>query len=94
MWEIFFTPIEKKAIDEILQRSPTWPMPEEKVDNLFSTHNVANEEDLVKLRRENPAYYQAVHEEDLVAMHNKVAAVEAGNMAGVSYAPMECPFST
>ncbi len=40
----------KKAIDEILRRSPTWPIPEEEVDNLFSTPNVANEEDLVKFR--------------------------------------------
>lgn len=32
----------KKAINEILQRSPNWPMPEEKVDNLLSAPNVAN----------------------------------------------------
>lgn len=41
----------KKAINEILQRSPNWPMPEEKVDNLLSAPNVANEEDLVKLMK-------------------------------------------
>ena len=29
-------------------------MPEEKVDNLLSTPNVANEEDLVKLKSGNP----------------------------------------
>lgn len=46
--------IEKKAINEILQRSPNWPMPEGKVDNLLSAPNVANEEDLVKLKSENP----------------------------------------
>ena len=44
----------KKAINEILQRSPNWPMPEGKVDNLLSAPNVANEEDLVKLKSENP----------------------------------------
>ena len=44
----------KKAINEILQRSPNWLIPEEKVDNLLSAPNVANEEDLVKLKSENP----------------------------------------
>ena len=44
----------KKAINEILHRSPNWPMPEGKVDNLLSAPNVANEEDLVKLKSENP----------------------------------------
>ena len=44
----------KKAITEILQRSPNWPMPEGKVDNLLSAPNVANEEDLVKLKSGNP----------------------------------------
>ena len=44
----------KKAINEILQRSPNWPIPEEKVDNLLSAPNVANEEDLVKLKSGNP----------------------------------------
>ena len=44
----------KKAINEILQRSPNWPMPEGKVDNLLSAPNVANEEDLVKLKSGNP----------------------------------------
>lgn len=60
----------KKAINEILQRSPNWPMPEEKVDNLLSAPNVANEEDLVKLKSENPTYYQTAADKDLVAYHN------------------------
>ena len=60
----------KKAINEILQRSPNWPMPEEKVDNLLSAPNVANEEDLVKLKSENPTYYQAAADKDLVVYHN------------------------
>ena len=46
----------KKAINEILQRSPNWPIPEEKVDNLLSAPNLANEEDFVKLKSENPTY--------------------------------------
>lgn len=60
----------KKAINEILQRSPNWPMPEEKVDNLLSAPNVANEEDLVKLKSENPTYYQMAADKDLVVYHN------------------------
>ena len=60
----------KKAINEILQRSPNWPIPEEKVDNLLSAPNVANEEDLVKLKSENPTYYQTAADKDLVAYHN------------------------
>ena len=60
----------KKAINEILQRSPNWPIPEEKVDNLLSAPNVANEENLVKLKRENPTYYQTAADKDLVAYHN------------------------
>jgi hypothetical protein len=60
----------KKAINEILQRSPNWPMPEEKVDNLLSAPNVANEEDLVKLKSENPTYYQTAADKDLVVYHN------------------------
>lgn len=67
----------KKAINEILQRSPNWPMPEEKVDNLLSAPNVANEEDLVKLKSENPTYYQTAAEKNLVAMHN----IDLGNLA-------------
>jgi hypothetical protein len=66
----------KKAINEILQRSPNWPMPEEKVDNLLSAPNVANEEDLVKLKSENPTYYQTKAEKDLVVYHN----VSAGKL--------------
>ena len=60
----------KKAINEILQRSPNWPIPEEKDDNLLSAPNVANEENLVKLKRENPTYYQTAADKDLVAYHN------------------------
>lgn len=60
----------KKAINEILQRSPNWPMPEEKVDNLLSAPNVANEEDLVKLKSKNPTYYQTAADKDLVVYHN------------------------
>ena len=60
----------KKAINEILQRSPNWPIPEEKVDNLLSAPNVANEENLVKLKIENPTYYQTAADKDLVAYHN------------------------
>ena len=60
----------KKAINELLQRSPNWPIPEEKVDNLLSAPNVANEENLVKLKRENPTYYQTAADKDLVAYHN------------------------
>uniref|UniRef100_UPI00402648F7 MuF-C-terminal domain-containing protein n=1 Tax=Dialister sp. TaxID=1955814 RepID=UPI00402648F7 len=67
----------KKAINEILQRSPNWPMPEGKVDNLLSAPNVANEEDLVKLKSENPTYYQTAADKDLVAMHN----IDLGNLA-------------
>ena len=67
----------KKAINEILQRSPNWPMPEEKVDNLLSAPNVANEEDLVKMKSENPAYYQTAADKNLVAMHN----IDLGNLA-------------
>lgn len=64
----------KKAINEILQRSPNWPMPEEKVDNLLSAPNVANEEDLVKLKSENPTYYQTAADKDLVVYHNVSAS--------------------
>lgn len=66
----------KKAINEILQRSPNWPIPEEKVDNLLSAPNVANEEDLVKLKSENPTYYQSAADKDLVVYHN----VSAGKL--------------
>lgn len=66
----------KKAINEIPQRSPNWPMPEEKVDNLLSAPNVANEEDLVKLKSENPTYYQTAADKDLVVYHN----VSAGKL--------------
>ena len=66
----------KKAINEILQRSPNWLIPKEKVDNLLSAPNVANEEDLVKLKSENPTYYQTAAEKDLVVYHN----VSAGKL--------------
>ena len=66
----------KKAINEILQRSPNCPMPEEKVDNLLSAPNVANEEDLVKLKSENPTYYQTAADKGLVVYHN----VSAGKL--------------
>ena len=44
----------KKAIDWISSEQPQWLIPKEKVDNLLSAPNVANEEDLVKLKSENP----------------------------------------
>ena len=44
----------KKATDWISSEQPHWLIPEEKVDNLLSAPNVANEEDLVKLKSENP----------------------------------------
>lgn len=64
----------KKAINEILRRSPNWPIPEEKVNSLLSAPNVANEEDLVKLKNENPTYYQTKAEKDLVVYHNVSAS--------------------
>ena len=45
-------------------------MPEGKVDNLLSAPNVANEEDLVKLKSGNPTYYQTAADKDLVVYHN------------------------
>ena len=69
-------PIEKRLPTGFLQRSPNWPMPEEKVDNLLSAPNVANEEDLVKLKSENPTYYQTAADKDLVVYHN----VSAGKL--------------
>ena len=44
----------KKATDWISSEQPHWLIPEEKVDNLLSASNVANEEDLVKLKSGNP----------------------------------------
>ena len=44
----------KKATDRISSEQPHWLIPEEKVDNLLSAPNVANEEDLVKLKSGNP----------------------------------------
>ena len=69
----------KKAIDWISSEQPQWLIPKEKVDNLLSAPNVANEEDLVKLKSENPTYYQTAADKDLVAMHN----IDLGNLAAV-----------
>ena len=66
----------KKAIDWISTEQPDWLIPKEKVDNLLSDPNVANEEDLVKLKSENPAYYQTAADKDLVVYHN----VSAGKL--------------
>lgn len=60
----------KKATDWISTEQPDWLIPKEKVDNLLSAPNVANEEDLVKLKSENPTYYQTAAEKDLVVYHN------------------------
>ena len=60
----------KKAIDWISSEQPQWLIPKEKVDNLLSAPNVANEEDLVKLKSENPTYYQTAADKDLVVYHN------------------------
>lgn len=66
----------KKATDWISTEQPDWLIPKEKVDNLLSTPNVANEEDLVKLKSENPTYYQTAADKDLVVYHN----VSAGKL--------------
>lgn len=66
----------KKAIDWISSEQPQWLIPKEKVDNLLSAPNVANEEDLVKLQSENPTYYQTAADKDLVVYHN----VSAGKL--------------
>jgi hypothetical protein len=66
----------KKATDWISSEQPHWLIPEEKVDNLLSALNVANEEDLVKLKSENPTYYQTAADKDLVVYHN----VSAGKL--------------
>lgn len=66
----------KKATDWISSEQPQWLIPEEKVDNLLSAPNVANEEDLVKLKSENPTYYQTAADKDLVVYHN----VSAGKL--------------
>lgn len=60
----------KKATDWISSEQPHWLIPEEKVDNLLPAPNVANEEDLVKLKSENPTYYQTAADKDLVVYHN------------------------
>lgn len=60
----------KKATDWISSEQPHWLIPEEKVDNLLSAPDVANEEDLVKLKSENPTYYQTAADKDLVVYHN------------------------
>lgn len=66
----------KKATDWISSEQPHWLIPEEKVDNLLSAPNVANEEDLVKLKSENPTYYQTAADKDLIVYHN----VSAGKL--------------
>ena len=66
----------KKAIDWISSEQPQWLIPKEKIDNLLSAPNVANEEDLVKLKSENPTYYQTAADKDLVVYHN----VSAGKL--------------
>lgn len=66
----------KKATDWISSEKPHWLIPKEKVDNLLSAPNVANEEDLVKLKSENPTYYQTAADKDLVVYHN----VSAGKL--------------
>lgn len=66
----------KKATDWISSEQPHWLIPEEKVDNLLSAPNVANEEDLVKLKSENPTYYQTAADKDLVVYHH----VSAGKL--------------
>lgn len=60
----------KKATDWISTEQPDWLIPKEKVDNLLSAPNVANEEDLVKLKSENPTYYQTAADKDLITYHN------------------------
>lgn len=60
----------KKATDWISTEQPDWLIPKEKVDNLLSAPNVANEEDLVKLKSENPTYYQTAADKGLVVYHN------------------------
>ena len=60
----------KKATDWISTEQPDWLIPKEKVDNLLSAPNVANEENLVKLKSENPTYYQTAADKDLVVYHN------------------------
>ena len=60
----------KKATGWISSEQPHWLIPEEKVDNLLSAPNVANEEDLVKLKSENPTYYQMAADKDLVVYNN------------------------
>lgn len=60
----------KKATDWISTEQPDWLIPKGKVDNLLSAPNVANEEDLVKLKSENPTYYQTAADKDLVVYHN------------------------
>ena len=60
----------KKVTDWISSEQPHWLIPKEKVDNLLSAPNVANEEDLVKLKSENPTYYQTAADKDLVTYHN------------------------
>lgn len=66
----------KKGYQRNSPEKPDWLIPKEKVDNLLSAPNVANEEDLVKLKSENPTYYQTAADKDLVVYHN----VSAGKL--------------
>jgi hypothetical protein len=66
----------KKVTDWISSEQPHLLIPKEKVDNLLSAPNVANEEDLVKLKSENPTYYQTAADKDLIVYHN----VSAGKL--------------
>ncbi len=80
----------KKAIDWISSEQPQWLIPKEKVDNLLSAPNVANEEDLVKLKSENPTYYQTAADKDLVVYHNVSAGKlrEAIKLGGLPMPPL------
>lgn len=89
----------KKATDWISTEQPDWLIPKEKVDNLLSAPNVANEEDLVKLKSENPTYYQTAADKDLVVYHNVSAgklreAIKLGGlpMPSLSITKRDIPF--
>ena len=89
----------KKATDWISTEQPDWLIPKEKVDNLLSAPNVANEEDLVKLKSENPTYYQTAADKDLVVYHNVSAgklreAIKLGGlpMPSIAITKRDIPF--
>ena len=48
----------KKAADWFSIEKPDWPMPIEKINDLLSDNSIADENDLVKLREQNPTQYQ------------------------------------